>query len=56
MCCDICTRFDECEEKGKLKDNCCPECSDYESCRENNEHDDVIDSFDDDDEKFRKYY
>lgn len=56
MCCDICPKYDECEEKNKLKDRCCQQCADYDYCYGDNDHGDIEDGFDDDDKEFRNYY
>ena len=32
MCCDICSRYDKCEEKNRLRDDCCPKCPEYGYC------------------------
>ena len=34
MCCDTCPRYQECEEKNRLKDKCCRQCPDYDYCQE----------------------
>ena len=56
MCCDICSKYDECEGKNKLKDGCCSQCSDYEYCQENNDYNDTGNNFKDNDKKFHNYY
>lgn len=33
MCCNVCSRYNECKEKKSLKDNCCERCSDYRYCQ-----------------------
>jgi hypothetical protein len=32
MCCDICPRYEECDEKNKLRDNCCSQCPEHDYC------------------------
>ncbi|MBN1871619.1 MAG: hypothetical protein JW800_03505 [Candidatus Omnitrophica bacterium] len=36
MCCDMCPRYDECEENDKLKEGCCKKCPEYEYCQDDN--------------------
>ncbi|MBL7130146.1 MAG: hypothetical protein ISS45_01870 [Candidatus Omnitrophica bacterium] len=48
MCCDICYKYEECEENGKLRDDCCSKCSEYNECvtKESREKDNFGDSQD----------
>ena len=32
MCCDLCTKYDECEATNCIKENCCLECTEYNYC------------------------
>lgn len=55
MCCNICHKYDECEENSKIKDKCCLQCADYEYCQDSKDFNGAEDDFDDDDKKFRDY-
>jgi len=49
MCCDICPKYEECEEKNQLKDECCRKCPEYNYCigkEEESESDKDVDSGD----------
>lgn len=41
MCCDICPKYDECDEKDALKDGCCSQCPEYGYCVEENKYTDT---------------
>jgi len=32
MCCELCSQYDDCAAKNKLKERCCKICPDYDSC------------------------
>jgi len=32
MCCDICYKYEECDEDSKLREECCSRCFDYNDC------------------------
>ena len=40
MCCDICSKYEECEADGLLKDECCNQCGEYDYCKDSEDNSD----------------
>ena len=48
MCCDICPKYDECEERDWLEANCCTECPEHKYCNVENKEEERDTKFDED--------
>ena len=32
MCCDMCSKYENCRKNNRLRNNCCNKCVDYKDC------------------------